>query len=194
MHYFVYRTTNKKNGKFYVGYHATKNLDDGYLGSGKYLLDAINYHGQEHFSRKILKFFDNEKDGLAYEAQLVTEDLLKNPKTYNLCLGGGKPPSWGSTGLRPDASKRMKENNPVHMPGVLKKLKGNVTVKDKNGNIFSTKKTNPLYINGELVSVNKGRPCKSKGIAMKRVKCPHCNKRGAGGSMKRWHFDNCVSA
>lgn len=23
------------------------------------------------------------------------------------------------------------------------------------------------------------------------IKCPHCNKQGGGGSMKRWHFDNC---
>jgi hypothetical protein len=23
------------------------------------------------------------------------------------------------------------------------------------------------------------------------VTCPHCRKQGGGGSMKRWHFDNC---
>lgn len=25
----------------------------------------------------------------------------------------------------------------------------------------------------------------------KQMQCPHCNKVGAGGTMFRWHFDNC---
>lgn len=31
------------------------------------------------------------------------------------------------------------------------------------------------------------------GRKLKDVLCPHCNKVGAGGSMNRWHFDNCKS-
>jgi len=30
-----------------------------------------------------------------------------------------------------------------------------------------------------------------RGISLSIVKCPHCGKTGGGGSMKRWHFDNC---
>ncbi len=30
-----------------------------------------------------------------------------------------------------------------------------------------------------------------KGVPKKRVTCPHCNKSGAVGLMKRHHFDNC---
>lgn len=26
---------------------------------------------------------------------------------------------------------------------------------------------------------------------LEEVTCPHCNKVGKGGSMRRWHFDNC---
>ena len=32
---------------------------------------------------------------------------------------------------------------------------------------------------------------KLKGRILDEVTCPHCGKIGAGGSMKRWHFDNC---
>ena len=29
------------------------------------------------------------------------------------------------------------------------------------------------------------------GYTHKNEQCPHCNKIGSGGVMKRWHFDNC---
>ena len=35
-----------------------------------------------------------------------------------------------------------------------------------------------------------GRESKNHHIG-KQVNCPHCNKTGGLGVMKRWHFDNC---
>ena len=32
--YTIYKITNKTNGKFYIGLHETKDLLDGYMGSG----------------------------------------------------------------------------------------------------------------------------------------------------------------
>ena len=31
----------------------------------------------------------------------------------------------------------------------------------------------------------------NKGVADKKVKCPHCGKEGGRSIMKRWHFENC---
>ena len=88
MFFLIYKTTNKINGKCYVGSHKTKNLDDGYLGSGKYLIQSIKKHGPENFVREILFQFDNPKDMYAKEAEIVNENFLMNENTYNLKIGG----------------------------------------------------------------------------------------------------------
>lgn len=88
MFYTIYKTTNKINGKIYIGKHVTADLDDGYLGSGKHLNRAIKKHGIENFVKEILQIFDNEVDMNAREAELVTEEFVLQETNYNLCTGG----------------------------------------------------------------------------------------------------------
>ncbi len=40
MYYTVYKITNQINGKIYIGSHKTNDLNDRYMGSGKYLIRA----------------------------------------------------------------------------------------------------------------------------------------------------------
>ena len=84
MHYIIYKTTNKINGKFYIGKHQTNDIDDGYMGSGKLLKRAIKKHGIENFVKEILHVFDNEADMNAKEKELV----VISEQSYNLCDGG----------------------------------------------------------------------------------------------------------
>jgi group I intron endonuclease len=88
-YFFVYKTTNKKNGKFYIGIHSTKDLNDGYLGSGTLLKSSIKKNGKENFKFEYLEFFENYDDLREAEKKLVNEELLKNPKCLNLVYGGG---------------------------------------------------------------------------------------------------------
>jgi hypothetical protein len=85
---YIYKTTNLKNGKFYVGMHSTDNLNDGYLGSGTRLRRSIRRNGIENFKIEYLEFFDNRIDLINRETQLVNEDLLKDPMCINLKNGG----------------------------------------------------------------------------------------------------------
>ena len=54
--YYIYRITNKVNGKTYIGQHKYRELNDNYMGSGKRLWEAYRKYGFENFEKKILVF------------------------------------------------------------------------------------------------------------------------------------------
>jgi hypothetical protein len=64
--------------------HKTKNLNDGYMGSGKLIKLAIQKYGIENFAKDILHVFDNEEDMKNKEKELV----IISEQSYNLCDGG----------------------------------------------------------------------------------------------------------
>lgn len=87
-YHYIYKTTNLKSGKFYIGMHSTNNLDDGYLGSGKKLRYSIRKNGIENFKIEILEFLPDRSSLVEREKELVNEDLLKDPMCINLQPGG----------------------------------------------------------------------------------------------------------
>ena len=89
MFYTVYKTTCKVNNKVYIGVHKTKDLNDGYLGSGKMIQRAIQKHGADQFIKEILFIFDNEEAMFAKEKELVTEQFVESDQSYN-CKPGGE--------------------------------------------------------------------------------------------------------
>lgn len=85
MFYTIYKTTCLVNGKFYIGKHQTKKLNDGYFGSGKYLLRAVAKYGPINFLTEIIAVYEHEWQMNLAEKIFV---VLDNEISYNLCPGG----------------------------------------------------------------------------------------------------------
>jgi len=95
MFYIIYKTTNLLDNKIYIGAHATKDINDGYMGSGKYLKRAMMKYGIENFQKEVLFVFTNKEDMFAKEAEIVSEDFITTANTYNIKPGG----SGGNPGI-----------------------------------------------------------------------------------------------
>jgi len=94
MLYTIYKITNKINGKIYIGKHQTTNPNDSYYGSGKAIVDAIQKHGKDNFTKEVLFIFDNEEQMNLKERELITEDFVGRTDTYNLGVGGEGGPHF----------------------------------------------------------------------------------------------------
>lgn len=88
MKYVIYKITNTVNNKIYIGKHQTQNLDDGYMGSGKLIKRAIKKYRRSNFIKEILFIYDNVLEMDQKEIELVNENFINSPNTYNLRNGG----------------------------------------------------------------------------------------------------------
>jgi len=87
----VYMVTNLINGKVYVGKHMAPEhdpLDVSYLGSGIGIRRAVDKHGAHNFKKELIAICDTEEQAYELEAQIVTDEFVARPDTYNGVSGG----------------------------------------------------------------------------------------------------------
>ncbi len=87
-YYYIYKTTNILNDKFYIGMHSTNDIDDGYIGSGKKLWYSINKYGKENHVCEILEYLPDRKLLKLREEEIVNKELLTQELCMNLTRGG----------------------------------------------------------------------------------------------------------
>ena len=197
MKYLIYKTTNKLDGKYYIGCHCTENENDAYLGSGKHLISAIKKYGRENFVKEILYIFDNKQDMFNKEKELVNEEVVNSPLSYNLKIGGsgGNP---GIVGAFKGKSHSLETKEKIKNAALQQETTNQKRQRLSHNNWA---KRNPLRHKEHVSNINKGVPKSQEhrqklresnlGIRHKLISCPHCGKEGGERAIKRWHFDNC---
>jgi hypothetical protein len=98
MKHFIYKTTHT-NGKYYIGRHSTEDLNDGYLGSGKWVSEVKD---KTTLYREILEYVETFEHLVELEDQYLLEHYGK-PNCMNM--------SNKSTGWAVGSANPM--NNPI---------------------------------------------------------------------------------
>lgn len=87
--YYIYRITNKINGKTYVGQHKYKRLNDDYMGSGKLIRRAQKKYGIENFEKEILyshiQYKETADDVESFD---IAKERAIGKAEYNIANGG----------------------------------------------------------------------------------------------------------
>ncbi len=170
---FIYSITNKVNGKKYIGYHATNNMEDGYMGSGIAINKAYKKYGKEKFKKNILEHcnINNWREREIYWIKKL--DTYSNG--YNLTLGGEGMLGYKMTKetiekIRQHHIGRICSNKTKEK--ISKSNKGRIFAKEK-GRIHSSKmqgEKNPFYgkkhsqeTKDRISKLNKGKISPMKG-------------------------------
>lgn len=88
---YIYVTTNKVNGKIYVGMHRvqTDEIDNKYFGSGKVLRKAIEKYGKENFTCDIIEWCDSDEELSTREIYWIKQlNAMDKNIGYNMNEGG----------------------------------------------------------------------------------------------------------
>lgn len=102
--YYIYRITNKINGKTYIGQHRYKELDDEYMGSGVYLAKAKKKYGIENFEKEIIYSSIQYKETADdVERFAIAKERALGKAEYNIANGGG-----GNAGYKHSEETRRK--------------------------------------------------------------------------------------
>lgn len=88
MRFVLYKITNLINGKYYIGRHATNDINDDYMGSGIAIKNAIKKYGLENFVKEIIAEVVSREELWKLEKEIVNETVVNDPMSYNMAYGG----------------------------------------------------------------------------------------------------------
>lgn len=117
--YYIYRITNKINGKTYIGQHKYKNLNDNYMGSGKLIRRAQKKYGMGNFGKEILYSriqYKTTADGM--ERFAIAKERALGKAEYNLANGGEGGNGGANKGkhLSEETKRKLSESHKGNHP------------------------------------------------------------------------------
>ena len=144
--YYIYKITNKINGKTYIGQHKYKDLNDSYMGSGKLIRLAQKKYGIENFAKEIIysniQFKETADD---VERFAIAKERAIGKAEYNIADGGG-----GCGRHSEETRKKLSESHKGQPAWNKGKKLGPVTEEHKR-KLSESHKGQPAW--------NKGIPC-----------------------------------
>jgi len=123
--YYIYLITNNINGKTYVGqrkcHQVTKNpWNDGYMGSGKLIVNAQKKYGIENFSKEILAICHTQNIIDILEIYFIKYYREFGKAEYNIANGGLY--NTGGHPISEETRRKMREHNSTKSPETRKKI------------------------------------------------------------------------
>jgi len=204
MIHYVYKILNSA-GEFYIGRHSTSNLEDGYMGSGKW----VNSIDKSTLTKEILVYADTFDQLVLLEEEYISKHF-KDSNCKNIKLA--------SVGWTPEDARRVALQQIRDGKNALTGERGSRLAKETNKKRFANG-THPfqIHVGTARAAVQKmiedGTHPFSGDNGRKRIQeqitngthpgsivfakehiCPHCNKTGKGAVMFRHHYNNCKSA
>lgn len=211
---FVYKWIHLPTGKWYIGSRTAKgcHLEDGYISSSQLIKPLITQNPTE-WKREIIKTGSPEEMIKLETTLLESLDAKHNPMSFNQHNGDGK---FTRTGVKVSKDTRKKQSESIKKVhpnrGKPSPNRGKVASEDTRKKQSEAKlgkkrkpfteqtrdkirqaklgSNNPSY--GKTPSEETREKLRQANQGKKETfTCPHCGKVGSGGSMTRWHFDNC---
>lgn len=218
MFYYLYEIKNTVNNKIYIGVHQTKDIDDGYMGSGTVINKAYEKYGKDMFVKTILEYFDSRADMIDREKEIVNEEFLSRDDTYNVRRGGtGGFDYINKNGLninhvprtddfKKNLSERMKKDNPSKKPGAKERMSATTKKVMERGTHPFLDSEKQRELSNRIRKDGRTKSEVSKETANKmlennthsflkmnteKIPCEHCGKVATYPNYKRWHGTNC---
>lgn len=211
---FVYKWIHLPTGKWYIGSRTAKGChpEDGYISSSQLIKPLIKQHPTD-WKREIIKTGSPEEMIKLETTLLESLDAKSNLMSFNQHNGDGKFTRTGvvvSEETRKKQSESIKKIHPNRgKPSPNRgKIASEETRKKQSESKLGKKRkpfteqtrdkirqakigsNNPSY--GKSPSEETREKLRQANQGKKETfTCPHCDKVGSGGSMSRWHFDNC---
>jgi len=196
MNYYVYRLDDPITNQFYFGSRSSKLLpenDIDYMGSMK----TWKPEDKSRLIKTIFKSgYKSMSDAIEDESRLISKEI-DNPLNENYYI-----PNKGfhTSGIPHTEEWKIKMSN--RTSGKNNLFYGKFGEEHPRFGHRHTKEwiesmkgeNNPFYNKTHSEETRSNWSKLRKGQIRgkyKMVECPHCNKKGSGGAMKQWHFDNC---
>lgn len=210
MIHYIYKIVHT-NGKYYIGRHSTKNIDDGYMGSGKWPRSIKN---KKELSKVILAYYDSSKELLEAEKSILAEHI-----SNKMCMNfNNNPVGFASGDLNPARSKKERIRRSLAFKGSNNPMFNKVFTEEEKQRMSNNRKGKPTWNKGlkGIKTSDKGQNAWNKGIhtgyqsfigkkhkeesilKMKeghtkraKLECPHCCKVIDKPNYTRYHGDKC---